>query len=438
MIVRMFIVLLLPVMLGFSYAQGNPLGLDFEQALQMAFSNDPGLEARNDAVNAEKLKVRQAISTFYPKLNAYSSYTRTSLESGIGIFNPVTMSRERIDFFPKDRYNFGVLLSHEIYTFGRRMALKKGAEKGVGLSEMEREEYRQSVFERTARAFAITLLSRDNMNIQAENIKRAQTKLNIVLERINEGLATDYDRIKAELLLAQYKHNHNLARGEFRKARANLKALIGWDRKYDFIPTGSLLGLNIAIPESFDLKPDNRIEIRRLKLQSEALGEKITINRSEYFPGLGFMAKYDWQNGYQPDIDDIKGAWSIGVSLNWRLIDGGDRKSRISQARLDVSRINNLKADMEICIRSEMETAVAEMETATEEMSLARKKLKLADEGLEIAEAQYRQGLLGISDLLDLEIDRARAEKDLNYATYNLAIARIDLKKAVGYYPELR
>jgi outer membrane protein TolC len=294
------------------------------------------------------------------------------------------------------------------------------------------------VFDRTARVFAAALLSRDNLNIQAQNIERAQKKLNIVLERITEGLAADYDRIKAELLLAQYKHNHNLARGEFRKAGADLKALIGWDRKYDFMPEGDLLGLNIAVPESLDLEPDNRIEIRRLRLKAEASEEKITINRSAYFPGLGFMAKYDWQNGYQPDLDEIKGVWSVGVSLNWRLIDGGHRKSKVSQARFDVSRINNLRADMMSYIRSEMETAVAEMETATEEISLARKKLKLADEGLKIAEAQYQQGLLGISDLLDIELDRARAEQDLNYAAYNLTIARIDLKKAVGYYPELR
>ena len=438
MIVRMVVVMLLLFMAGFSFAQENPIGLDFEQALKIAFSKDPGLEARNDAVEAERFKVKQAVSAFYPKVSAYSSYTRTSLESGIGIFNPVTMSSERIDFFPKDRYSFGALLTHEIYTFGRSVALKRGAEKRVELSEMEKEEYRQSMYDRTARAFAATLLSRDNLDIQAENIKRAQKKLKIVLERINEGLAADYDRIKAELLLAQYRQNHNLARGEFRKARAYLKALIGWDRKYDFMPAGDLMGFNIAIPESLDLEPDKRIEIRKLRLQSEALREKITINRSEYLPDLGFMAKYDWQNGYQPDIDEIKGAWSIGVSINWCLIDGGGRKSRVSQARSDVSGVDNLKADMMSYIRSEMETAVAEMETATEEISLARKKLKLANEGLKIAEAQYQQGLLGISDLLDLELDRARAELALNYAAFNLAIARIDLKKAVGYYPELR
>ncbi len=438
MIARMIIVLLLPFIPSFSYAQESPINLDFEQALEITFSKDPGLEARSDVIDAEKLKVKQAIAAFYPKLNAYSGYTRTSLESEIEIFNPATMSSERIDFSPKDRYDFGFLLTHEIFTFGRRMALKRGMEKGVELSEMEREEYKRSMYDRTARAFVATLLSKDNLNIQGENIKRAQKKLRIVLERINEGLALDYDRIKAELLLAQYRHNHNLARGEYRKARADLKALIGWDRKHDFTPVGSLPGFNIAIPESLDLEPENRIEIRKLRLQSEVLKERIAVNRSEYLPGLGFMAKYDWQNGYQPDIEKIKGAWSIGVSVNWRLIDGGDRKSRVSQARLDVSKVNNLKADMKSYILSEVETAVAEMETATEEISFARKKLRLSNEGLRITEAQYQQGLLGISDLLDIEIDRSRAELDLNYAAYNLAIARIDLKKAVGYYPELK
>lgn len=438
MIVRMVIVISLLSMADFSVAQEDPASLSFEQALEIAFSRDPGLEARNDAVRAERLKVRQAVSAFYPRVNVYSSYTRTSLESGIGIFNPVTMSSERIDFFPKDRYNFGAMLTHEIYTFGRRVALKKGAEKGVGFSEMARQEYKQSLYDRTARAFAAVLLSRDNLNIQAENIERAQKKLNIVLERTDQGLAADYDRIRAELLLAQYKHDHNLARGEFRKAKANLKALIGWERKNDLMPAGDLSGFIIAIPESLVLEPGNRIEIKKLRLQADALREKIAVDRSRYLPDLGFMAKYDWQNGYQPDIDEIEGAWSVGVSLNWRLIDGGERKSKVSQARLDVSRVNNLEEDMKSYIESEMETAVAEMETATEEISLARKKLRLASEGLRIAEAQYEQGLLGISDLLDLELDRARAELALNNAAFNLAMARIDLKKAVGYYPELR
>ncbi len=69
----------------------------------------------------------------------------------------------------------------------------------------------------------------------------------------------------------------------------NLIALIGWDRKYDFTPAGNLPGFNIAIPELLLLEPDNRIEIRRLRLQSEALSEIITTKIAKISPisGLG-------------------------------------------------------------------------------------------------------------------------------------------------------
>jgi outer membrane protein len=431
-------IILTVVLLGSAVsAQENPVVLDFSRALEMAFSEDPGLGARNDAVRIEESRVREAAADYFPRLDAYSSYVRSSLESGIEIFNPQTMSLQSIDFFPKNRYDMGLRLTQDIYTFGRRAASKEAASKNLTIRKLEEQDYKQKLYDRTARAFAAVLLQKKNMEIQEENLERAEARLAIVEARISEGVATEYDLVRAQLHVAVYRRDNNRAAGDFRKAMANLREIIARDQDYDFIPAGEISEIEATLADSPEMDSLNRIEIKRLKLLHEAQMQQARIYRSTYFPDLSCFAKYDWQNGYQPEIDKIKGVWSAGVSLNWRIFDGGGRKQRVRQASISAAKMEKLITDAVKRIKEEREAAEIGLDIAVGDLDLARKSLHLAEKGLAIAEQQYGQGILGIGDLLDLEIERGEAEKGLNLAEFNLLMARLDLKKAVGSYPEL-
>lgn len=418
-------------------AQENPILLDFKHALELAFSGDPGLSARDDAVRIDESKVKEATADYFPSLDAHAGYTRSSLESEFEIFNPQTMSSRSIDFFPKNRYNMGILLTQDIYTFGRRSARKEAAEKNLTIRRLEKQDYKRKLYDRTARAFAAVLLQKENMNIQTENLERAEARLAIVNARLAEGVATDYDLVRAELHLADYQRDHNRASADLRKAKASLEDLIGWDRDYDFVPVGKISGIEAALPESWVRDGGDRIEIQRLKLLYEVQIQQSRTYRSSYFPDLSCFAGFDWQNGYQPDIEKIEGAWRAGVSLSWRVLDGGGRRQKIRQALLEAERTSELMTDMVSQIKAEHKVAEVDLDVAARDLELARRSLHLAEKGLDIAEEQYEQGLLGIGDLLDLEIERGDAEKALNLAEFNLLLARLDFKKAVSSYPEL-
>jgi len=418
------------------YSQENPIPLSFEEALRMALSDDPGLAARNDKIKIDEYKVKESAAMFNPRFDIYSAYSKTSLESEIEFLNPLTSMPERISLFPDDRHNIGISLSHDFLTFGRRSALKRTAELGVEVSKLEREEYKRSVYDKLARVFLKTLLTRDNLMIQKDNISRARRKLEIVRARMAEGLASDYDSIRAELLVSRYESDAIISEGDFARARASLKALLNLDQDSEIMPIGDLNSFDVVIPGSHKLDLEHNLDILKLDKSINIQTELINYHKKTIFPSISYFASYDWQNGYQPDLDRLKNFWTVGLSLNMNLFDGGGRRSKIGEARYESRRSQNLRSDLINYIKADIRSSETEIKTAENEIIIARKRLQLAEKGLSIAEARYHEGLLSISDLLDSELEKAESEIGWNLSLYRLALARLNFKSAAGYYPE--
>jgi outer membrane protein TolC len=418
-------------------SQENPVLIDFDEALKRAFTGDPGLIARNDQIRIDEYKATESVSRFNPRLDIYSAYSRTSLESEIELVNPLTSSPFYINLFPEDRYNFGISLSHNIITFGKRSSSRDAVRAKIEISKLEKEEYKRSLYDNVARVFLAALFTGNNLDIHKENMARAQRKFDIVISRMNEGLASDYDSIRAELLLTRYENDVAVTRSDFAEAGALLKALLNLNQGQQIMPVGDLKSFYVEIPGEDEIDINGNIEVLKLGKSIDVQNELIRFHKSSYLPNIGYFAKYDWQNGYQPDVDKLENFWTAGLSLNMNLFDGGGKKSRISQARYEARRAGNLRSDLISYIESEIKSSQTEISTTQTEINIAEKRVKLAERGLAIAEARYQEGLLSISDLLDLELEKADAEIGLNSAVYRLAGARLDLKSAAGYYPEL-
>lgn len=418
-------------------SQENPVLINFDEALKRAFTSDPGLAARNDQVRINEYMVKESVSRFNPRLDVYSTYSRTSLESNIEFENPITSTPINISLFPQDRYNFGIALSHDILSFGKRSSSGGVARARTEISKVEKEEYERSLYDKVARVFLGALLAGRNLEIHKGNLGRARKKLDIVVSRINEGLASDYDSVRAELLLARYENNVAAARGDFAEARSSLKSLLNLGQDQEIMPVGELRSFECDLPAEDEIDPYGNTEIVKLGKAIDIQNELVKFHKSTYFPTIGYFAKYEWQNGYQPDVDKLANFWTAGLSLNMNLFDGGGKRSRISQARYEARKAGNLRTDLITYIQSEIKRAQTEIATARAEIGIAEKRLKLAEKGLSIAEARYQEGLLSISDLLDLELEKADAEIGLNAAVYKLAVARLNLKSAADFYPEL-
>jgi len=307
-------------------SQENPIPLSFGEAFKMALADDPGLAARDNQINISEYEVSESVAKFNPRFDIFSSYSRSSLESGIEFPNPLTSRTEKISMFPEDRYHFGISLSHKFFTFGERSALKRASKLGIDISELEKEEYIRSLYDKLAAVFLKSLVTRDNLKIQKNNLSRARRKLDIVSAKMSEGLASDYDSIRAELLVSRYESDLNISEGELASARADLKALINIEQAEEIMPIGDMGSFEIAIPESPETVIRDNIDILKLEKSKEIQNELVRYHKSTFYPNITYSASYNWQNGYQPDLDKIRDFWTVGLSLNMNLFDGGGRR----------------------------------------------------------------------------------------------------------------
>lgn len=99
--------------------------------------------------------------------------------------------------------------------------------------------------------------------------------------------------------------------------------------------------------------------------------------------------------------------------------------------------LSNLIIGLRFELISAMESAAVDIERTSEMLSLAGERLDIINDGLRIAESRFKQGLLEITGLLDLELDRSDAEIALISAEFGLFRAKLGYKKAIAYSPEI-
>ncbi|OGQ99205.1 MAG: hypothetical protein A2505_08035 [Deltaproteobacteria bacterium RIFOXYD12_FULL_55_16] len=183
--------------------------------------------------------------------------------------------------------------------------------------------------------------------------------------------------------------------------------------------------------------PDSRMGKNRI----EAAQAAITLERSSFYPRLDLNSRYDQTNNPMYSFGNIlnQGAFNpsidfnhpgrtdnlnLGVRLGYRFFNGGRD-------------LAGLKAAEAQAVSSQMELAAVQAQLAfevvrtfqliiqAEEMLKARQSAVAAiSVSLAVAQARYQEGVLLKADLLDLEVQQAKAQENLSQARHSLALSQ--------------
>lgn len=426
-------------------ASGNAVAsvepLTPHEAVELALSNHPALEAADYAVSGAEAERSVARSGYRPRVDLTNDFARSTNPTyvfssklgqeqfGVEDFNPETLNNP--DPFTNSQWR--ISLRQSIWNGGGDQQRSKASKHGIEAAEAGRARVRNEVAFGALRGFWDAVVADEMLAVAQRAELAAEANFELVDEQLQAGLAVPSDRMSAEVRLADVRAQRIRAEQGRRVARAALRRALGVGDDREFLlepprvrpgePDGELEQEVIAALSG-------RSDLKALQAREAQAAAGSRVADSAHWPRLGFGAMYEAND------ENLFGAsgtnWTVGLSLRWTLYGGSEVGSRKAVANAQRSRLKAMQRELADGIRLEVASAWADYHSAAQRLQVAESSLELAGEALRIVRERYAEGMAVIVELLGAEAALTQAEGNRVQAGRDLALAAAALDLAIG------
>ena len=293
-------------------------------------------------------------------------------------------------------------------------------------------------------SFYNVLLAREKITVQEQNLKLLQEQLKTTTDRFDAGTVSSFEKLRAEVAVANAKVPLITARNDYRLSIEALRQSLGFTTNKDealrkipnFIGTLDYTPANFDLQGAFDAAHVNRPDLQRLAKLTSAREESVTAAKSNYYPSVSAFGGWQLRKGVTNDFGDSKDGWLIGVQSQWNIFDGRATAGRVTQARSALEQTRLTLSEAQLSVEVEVRRAFSNWQQATELADASKKVVEQAEEAVRLSNARYNAGTGTQLDVLSSQVDltTARTNQIQAFYTYNVAVAA--LRKATGQADE--
>ncbi len=437
---KAFTVLLLAVLSSvFSSAQDLPPEvpdrLDLQTTLNFALENNFEIRRAIEFIEEQEGLIVEVKAQTRPSLSLNANYDR--LDEGLsdtvgGIFSPNT-----------EDWRISVDARQALYKGG-------GIRAAIQAQDLTRESARlflastimDAVLEVKTRYYGV-LLAREQIEVEEQNIALLQESLQDAENRLEAGTVSEFEVLRAEVLVANAQPALIRRRSNFRVAIDQLRQSMGYTNyrrdaeNLAKVPEfeGSLVydPVEFELFQSLEYALNNRSEIERLQVLEEARKAGLKIATADYRPTLDLVGSYAKRKSvFSDDFDAGPEGWTIGVEASWDIFDGMRRNGRVRQARSQLEQARIDREALRLQIEVEVRQAISEFMEAQELVQAATKSVEQAEEALRLADSRYDAGAISQLDVLESRVALTEARTNRLEANYRHMIAVENLRRARG------
>jgi outer membrane protein TolC len=379
-------------------APGRPLTLD--EALQLADTRNRDLHAAAARLRQAEQGYWKAWSGYLPQLTLGGTYQHNGRSESLSFPAALTTPPTQAPGVPEGQQLISVpfkLLPDNQWTgsFDASQVLFspqlwfaiQGASRGSDAARESTENARQQILFGTANAFYGVATLREAAQISDRLLEVAQRQEKDARVRYQAGTIAKVGLLRAEISRASAEQDVLRSRNAYQSARLALAQLIDSPPDFDVVrPEEPKLGDTSKLLESA-LRDRPDVRSARSALSSAESGRNQYIG--SYFPNLS--AFYHYQRG---DFASFTPAefWSAGLSLQWKLFDGGLREASYREASAKIAEAEANVGSAELNAKKEVGQALLDLESARANAQKAQEQRDLAAENSRLVDVSYRAG----------------------------------------------
>ncbi len=430
------LVMILFLVLGcLSFAQDKVV-LTLEKSIELALTQNPYHLATEERVDAAEQQVRAAAAGFLPSLNSTGMATLDEklFELEFPSFIPGRPPEKVKVDFTRD-YQFALNLSIPLYTGGRLTAGYRSAKYNLkSTQESVRQSEHITVFN-TKAAFYGCLLTREFVGVAEQAVKDAEDLHKNVKSQYEVGLASQFDLLRSEVRVVNFKPQLIQARNNFEVMKLNLKTLLGMDIAIPIELKGNLSYEPIEPdPEkSLGIALQNRPEILQLEYQKRIAEEMWKMARAERLPTLAISGSFNfWADRLAITGDTWQDYYTVNLVLSLPIFNGFGPAARQAQAKSAVREIELTLKGLKDGVKFEVSQAILKIEEARESLLSQEKNVEQAEESLRIANLNYTEGMITVLDVSATQTALIQARVNYSQAVYDFFVAVADFERSLG------
>jgi len=341
-------------------------------------------------------------------------------------------------YMPNWSQNYIVGLSQTIYTGGK---IKRNIEKAALQKELAQLTSNKDMAE-----VKLVLMSKylelfrlyKQKDVMNRNIEDAKQRLHDIQGMKKQGMITENDLIRSELLL----NNLNLMLREVEDNilinSQQLDVALGLNEDWILTPDQQLLeqklpmaSVETYIEQAYQQLPELKVansEIKQAKKKEE-------ITRADYLPSLFLQAGNSLERpiiNISPVEDMFLNGWSVSLKLSYKLSSLYKNPNKISISKQSVDLQEVQKEQQEQNIRTNIKSIFIKHQEALDKVDVLTLSVKQANENYRIVYNKYKNSMAILTDLLDASGVKLDAEMQLTTAKANVVFTYYQLLRMSG------
>lgn len=420
----------------FAQESTDTVQIDLNKAIEIALSDAPTMRVANRDVEIKKNYKKEQIVALFPDLSASGSYSRTiqkqKMVMGMG------GSPMEIEVGTYNNYSAGLNLSLPVIMPALWKSLEL-AQTDIELAEHNARISKVSVISNVKQAYYTYLFAKESYQVLKLNYANTELNLKYVTDRYNQDLASEFDKLRAEVQLKNLRPNLTDAEKATQLAEMMLKIVLGMDVNEPVKFVGALADfesqLNEEIPYNAASSLANNANMIQMDYALKQLDLSRQITVSNACPSLALAGSAS----YSTMSDNFKFSqynWfpysMVGLSLNVPITSWASTSYKLKQNKLNVMNLQDQKLDLERNLRAGLINNINIIEKAKEDYISNSETVKQAERAYEICQKQYEVGMATWLDLSSMELSLTSSRLSYYQSVYNYMNALADLEELMG------
>jgi outer membrane protein TolC len=441
---------------GFAQTKTDSLRITLQQAIEIALSESPTIHIANRTVETKKYYKKEQLVALFPSVSSSASYQRTiqkqkmvmdfsrMMEPFAPLFEAMGVPMESGGAQPMEMGTFNnaglsanltlPIIAPALWNAIRLTSMD------IALAVEQSRASKIALINTVKKAYYNVLIAQESYSVLLENYKNVEQKAKLITDKYNQGLASEFEKLRADVQLQNVKPNINVAINAMAISQKALKIHMGIDIHEPMVFTGTLKDFEMEmetakLPEISALSLEGNTDLKQMDMAIQQMERSRKIVLSGACPMLALSGSYQYMTmGDDIPLKDFK--WfptsNIGISLQIPIISWASTSYKIKQLKNSIQNMNDTRLNAERMLWLSVSSYLNNIDKAIADFEATGESMKMATRAYSIAQKQYEVGLATWLDLSDVELALLRSQLLYYQSIYDYLNAQSELEYVLG------